>query len=79
MRQTASYAEEQDVWYTELKNLAEMWTTSETKLSTELEELEKRRIVDAMMLSDNNKSHAAKRLGIGRTLLIHKLKKYSIE
>ena len=48
MRQTASYAEEQDVWYTELKNLAEMWSTSETKLSTELEELEKRRIVDAM-------------------------------
>ncbi len=74
-----TYAEEQDVWYTELKNLAEMWATSETKLSTELEELEKRRIVDAMMLSDNNKSHAAKRLGIGRTLLIHKLKKYSIE
>jgi DNA-binding NtrC family response regulator len=71
---------EQMVWYEELTKLADLWTTpvKEVTLSNELEELEKRRIEDAMVYAEGNKSHAAKYLGMGRTLLIHKLKKYQI-
>jgi transcriptional regulator with PAS, ATPase and Fis domain len=69
---------EQEVWYEELTKLAAFWAPEEQSLSTELEAIEKRRIEDAMTMSNGNKSHASKYLGIGRTLLLHKLKKYNI-
>lgn len=45
-------------------------------LPQELAELERKRIQWALQTANNNKTHASKRLGIGRTLLIHKCKKY---
>ena len=47
-------------------------------LPDELEELERKRIQWALQTANNNKTHASKRLGIGRTLLIHKCKKHGI-
>ena len=49
-----------------------------TTLSQELAELERKRIQWALQTANNNKTHASKRLGIGRTLLIHKCKKYGL-
>ena len=50
--------------------------TSKINLPDELAELERKRIQWALQTANNNKTHASKRLGIGRTLLIHKCKKY---
>lgn len=50
--------------------------TPSTTLAQELAELERKRIQWALQTANNNKTHASKRLGIGRTLLIHKCKKY---
>jgi len=47
-------------------------------LVQELETLERERIASALHDTDNNRSRAAKALGIGRTLLIHKIKKYNL-
>jgi len=47
-------------------------------LPDELEELERKRIQWALQTANNNKTHASRRLGIGRTLLIHKCKKHGI-
>ena len=47
-----------------------------TTLPDELAELERKRIQWALQTANNNKTHASKRLGIGRTLLIHKCKKH---
>ena len=44
----------------------------------ELELIEKSRIKNALECNNGNRSHAAKQLGIGRTLLIHKIKKYQL-
>ena len=49
-----------------------------TTLPDELAELERKRIQWALQTANNNKTHASKRLGIGRTLLIHKCKKHGI-
>ena len=49
-----------------------------TTLPDELAELERKRIRWALQTANNNKTHASKRLGIGRTLLIHKCKKHGI-
>lgn len=72
---------ESEIWYQELTALGELWTKpiQEESLSKELEELEKRRIADAMDVAEGNRSRAAKYLGIGRTLLLHKLKKYEMQ
>jgi sigma-54 dependent transcriptional regulator, acetoin dehydrogenase operon transcriptional activator AcoR len=43
-----------------------------------LENIERERIVNALELAEGNRSKAAAALGIGRTLLIHKIKKYSL-
>lgn len=51
---------------------------SEKTLTEELADLECRRIEMALINHNNNKTHASKKLGIGRTLLIHKCKKYGI-
>ena len=53
--------------------------TEEISLTDELIILETSRITDALVKANNNRSHAAKRLGIGRTLLIHKIKKYDLD
>ena len=45
-------------------------------LPDEIAELERKRIQWALQTANNNKTHASKRLGIGRTLLIHKCKKH---
>jgi len=47
-------------------------------LPNELEALERSRIHDALINHKNNRSKAASELGIGRTLLIHKIKKYDL-
>lgn len=47
-------------------------------LPNELEALERSRIRDALLNHKNNRSKAASELGIGRTLLIHKIKKYDL-
>ena len=49
-----------------------------TTLPDELAELERKRIQWALQTANNNKTHASRRLGIGRTLLIHKCKKHGI-
>ncbi len=47
-------------------------------LATEVENLEKERIINALSLHEGNRTKTADHLGIGRTLLIHKLKKYNL-
>tara|TARA_B100000927_G_C16466520_1_gene469928 strand:- start:221 stop:502 length:282 start_codon:yes stop_codon:yes gene_type:complete len=47
-------------------------------LATEVEQLEKDRIVSALALHKGNRTRTADHLGIGRTLLLHKLKKYEL-
>lgn len=47
-------------------------------LTEELESIEKSRIKNALEGNDGNRTRAAKDLGIGRTLLIHKIKKYNL-
>tara|TARA_S200002703_G_scaffold100554_1_gene86913 strand:- start:92 stop:373 length:282 start_codon:yes stop_codon:yes gene_type:complete len=71
---------EQDIWYDELIKLGELWgKPNVTALADEVEELEQQRIHDALQMSNGNKTHAASYLGIGRTLLLHKIKKYHIQ
>lgn len=47
-------------------------------LPAEVESLEKTRILNALETANGNRTHAAKILGIGRTNLIAKIKKYNI-
>ena len=47
-------------------------------LNIELAEIEKQRVESALAEHDNNRTKAAEHLGIGRTLLIHKIKKYDL-
>lgn len=47
-------------------------------LPQELEDLERERITEAMKVYHNNRTRTAKALGIGRTCLIAKLKKYEL-
>jgi len=49
-----------------------------TSLSEEVENMERDRIANALAMHQGNRSHASAELGIGRTLLIHKIKKYSL-
>jgi transcriptional regulator with PAS, ATPase and Fis domain len=66
--------EQQVLWdaldYFELKELE--------SLDQEVRNLEQERITDALCIHEGNRSKAAKTLGIGRTLLIHKIKKYNL-
>ncbi|MYA69336.1 hypothetical protein F4009_14100 [Candidatus Poribacteria bacterium] len=43
-----------------------------------LDEVERRAIVHALKVTDNNTSDAAQALGIGRTTLYRKIKKYNL-
>lgn len=48
-------------------------------LAEELQQLEKNRIINALHTFKGNRTQAANDLGIGRTLLIHKIKKYNLD
>ena len=59
----------------------EMWPkdhVDEIDLAKEVEDLEKNKIEIAMKACSMNQTRAAKKLGLGRTNLIAKLKKYEI-
>tara|TARA_A200000159_G_C7123605_1_gene255853 strand:- start:189 stop:446 length:258 start_codon:yes stop_codon:yes gene_type:complete len=51
---------------------------NDESLPSEVESLEKARIHNALDTANGNRTHAAKILGIGRTNLIAKIKKYNI-
>lgn len=69
---------EQDALFEALDEMA--WGSVEVKipLASEVEMLEKERITAALSLHNGNRTKTADHLGIGRTLLIHKLKKYNL-
>lgn len=69
------YEEQTFLW--ESLDYFDDWTDPRS-LPDEVEQLERDRIASALDRHNGNKSHAAKELGIGRTNLIAKLKKYSI-
>ena len=47
-------------------------------LKERVEDLERDALEEALQKTGGNQKHAAAKLGIGRTLLIHKCKKYNI-
>lgn len=49
-----------------------------TNLLADLSKIEKDRIKSALIYNKGNRTRAAKELGIGRTLLLHKIKKYDL-
>ena len=53
-------------------------STKDTILILPLDEVERRAIVRALKVMDNNISDTAQALGIGRTTLYRKLKKYNL-
>ena len=71
----SNWREEQDALWEALS----MFDYPQDKsLPKEVEDIEKHRINHALVAHDGNKSQAAKDLGIGRTNLIAKCKKYNI-
>ena len=75
-----SNATEQDMLWTMMD---EIWPqhqqdTTPRTLGEELAEVERKAIVLALEHHCNNQSQAARSLGMGRTLLIHKMKKYDL-
>ena len=71
-----SHKEEQDILFQELAYFDTF--AKDIALPDELENIERERIVNALELAEGNRSKAAAVLGIGRTLLIHKIKKYNL-
>jgi len=68
---------EQDALFEALDEMA--WNVKvKIPLASEVEMLEKERITAALSLHNGNRTKTADHLGIGRTLLIHKLKKYNL-
>lgn len=68
---------EQDALFEALDEMA--WNVEvKIPLASEVEMLEKDRITAALDLHNGNRTKTADHLGIGRTLLIHKLKKYNL-
>ncbi len=67
---------EQDILFQELAYFDTF--AKDVALPDELESIERERITHALELAESNRSKAAKALGIGRTLLIHKIKKYDL-
>jgi DNA-binding NtrC family response regulator len=45
----------------------------------QVDELERRNLVEALRATDGNRTHAAQRLGISRRSLLYKLKKYQLD
>lgn len=77
MKEYIDNIEEQDYIFDQLDSMQERWCPSKP-LNVELEEIEKQRIESALLNQNNNRTKTAKELGIGRTLLIHKIKKYDL-
>lgn len=69
--------DEQDYIFEQLDSMQSRWCPIKP-LNVELEEIEKQRIESALLNQNNNRTKTADELGIGRTLLIHKLKKYNL-
>ena len=69
---------EQDALFEAMEDLDWSQNIVQIPLATEVEMLEKERIVNALSSHEGNRTKTAKELGIGRTLLIHKLKKYNL-
>lgn len=72
---------EQEALFEAFDDLELDWVHSniiQIPLGTEVEMLEKDRIVTALATYGGNRTKTANHLGIGRTLLIHKLKKYKL-
>ena len=72
--------EEQDYFFNMFDSMWEESTVEELQYSlvTELEKLERERIVNALAFANGNQTKAAQSLDIGRTCLIAKIKKYRI-
>lgn len=71
-----NYKEEQDLLWESLDFFNDM--VSKTPLPDQIEALERNNLEDALLEFDGNRSKAAKSLGIGRTNLIAKIKKYKL-
>ena len=71
------FNKEQDFFYDAFEELASGWCPSKP-LNEELKEIEKERVESALAEHNNNRTKAAAQLCIGRTLLIHKIKKYDL-
>ena len=70
---------EQDALWEALEDLVPINSFSDSySLTEEMENLEMSAINDALSNSNQNRTRAAKLLGIGRTNLIAKMKKYCI-
>jgi two-component system, NtrC family, response regulator AtoC len=54
-------------------------TSGTMQLRDQVDELEKRNLIEALREHDGNRTHAARSLGISRRSLLYKLKKYGIE
>ena len=54
-------------------------TLTKPSVRTQLDEVERRTIVHALKVTGNNISDTARQLGIDRTTLYRKLKKYSLQ
>ena len=61
-----------------LDDLEQHQYEAELTLPERVKRLEISMIKDSMYAHDNNRTHAAKSLGISRELLIYKIKKYKI-
>jgi len=71
--------QEQDALWEALEDLTAINSFSESySLTEEMENLEQNAINDALENSLHNRTKAAKLLGIGRTNLLAKMRKYSI-
>tara|TARA_B100001287_G_scaffold273715_1_gene277694 strand:- start:17163 stop:17453 length:291 start_codon:yes stop_codon:yes gene_type:complete len=68
---------EQDMLW-EALSIFDNYQTSPTTLPNEIETIEIDRIKSALSAFEGNKTRAAKSLGIGRTNLIAKIKKYDL-
>jgi DNA-binding NtrC family response regulator len=66
---------EQQVLWDELQYFEDL---PQPDLPTTLQDVERGMISDALTLNNNNRTKTAQYLGIGRTLLIHKIKKYDL-
>ena len=69
--------EQDELW--EALSVFDNYKHEPTSLPSEIENMEVNRIQSALDMYDGNRSKAAKDLGIGRTNLIAKIKKYNLQ
>jgi len=66
--------------YNALRQITEdMNQTNRKSLPEQIEKIERNSIQNALYETDGNRTLAARRLGIGRTCLIAKMKKYGLQ